>query len=453
MFVSRKVFIIVMILLLMMTLSVSAFQMSDISGHWAERNIQDLVDKGAINGYPDGTFRPNNTISKAEFCSVLSGALGLEEVIGAKTFDDVEGHWAKGRIEALVKKGVIDKNLYGLSYNPEKPITREEIAMMTVNMIGAETDDTILPFSDKEQIGLGYHSYVAKAYANNIIKGYSDGSFVPAGTATRAEAAVMTIRALGVIETMAEEIPETEEANLPEETNEIVIYDPEMIIEFEDANFEASIRAVYGLNDEKIRWKDIAYQKYLGLYGTDIETLIDLKWFNSLRNLDLYRCQINDISPLSGLTNLVYLGLHRNQISDIKPLAELTNLTNLSLGFNQISDISHLSGLTNLRMLLLDENQISDISPLSGLTNLTDLRLSDNQISDLSPLSRLTNLIFLGLQRNQISDISPLSGLTNLKLLWLVENQISDVDINNLKQKLPYTSIDKSDYIIFEGVS
>ena len=72
---------------------------------------------GAINDYPDGSYRPENTITRAEFSSVLRGALGLAEVQG-ETFSDIIGHWGEGRIKALVQAGVIDALLYGVDYGP-----------------------------------------------------------------------------------------------------------------------------------------------------------------------------------------------------------------------------------------------------------------------------------------------------------------------------------------------
>ncbi|MFO7888615.1 MAG: DNRLRE domain-containing protein [Eubacteriales bacterium] len=172
-------------------------ELPDITDHWAEDFIRELVDIGAITGYPDGLYRPENKITRAEFASVLRGALELEEVKG-ETFNDTLGHWGEGRIEALIKEGVIDTDLYEENYSPDDYITREEIAMMTVRMLGVEIKATETPFLDEGAIGDGYNDYVAEAYKKEIITGYPDTTFRPAGTATRAEAAVMVIRALRI---------------------------------------------------------------------------------------------------------------------------------------------------------------------------------------------------------------------------------------------------------------
>ena len=206
MFKNRKSLIIgILLIVLLIPSTAGAAILPDITGHWAEDDIRELVGMGAISGYPDGTYRPQNTITRAELSSVLGGALGLAGVPGT-TFSDTIGHWGEGRIEALVQEGVIDTSLYGQNYNPNGAITREEIAMMTVRMLGNMTGSTDIPFLDKNQIGTGYDIYVAEAYAQGIISGYPDDSFRPKGTATRAEAAVMAIRALRILG-MTEEVP------------------------------------------------------------------------------------------------------------------------------------------------------------------------------------------------------------------------------------------------------
>ncbi len=204
---SKKLAMIVLCLFILCSATVAgAVELSDIDGHWAENDIRELVGIGAITGYLDGTYRPEGTITRAEFSSVLRGALGLEEAAGA-TFPDTAGHWGQGRIEALVQEGVIDTDLYGSYYRPDGSITREEIAMMTVRMLGEMTGATEIPFIDADTVGEGFHPYVAEAYAQEIIFGYLDDTFRPRGTATRAEAAVMAIRALRILGMTGEEAP------------------------------------------------------------------------------------------------------------------------------------------------------------------------------------------------------------------------------------------------------
>ncbi len=193
-------FVVLAVLLAILLFSVSmagTSALSDVTDHWAEGEIRQLVGMGAITGYPDGTYRPGNTITRAEFSSVLWGALGLKEAKGV-SFPDIDGHWGQGRIEMLVREGIIDIEVYKQHYGPDEPITREEIAMMTVRLLGGGTGTTAIPFQDAGEVGPGFFGYVTEAYNQGIITGYPDNTFRPAGTATRAEAAVMAVRALGI---------------------------------------------------------------------------------------------------------------------------------------------------------------------------------------------------------------------------------------------------------------
>lgn len=63
-----------------MAMSVTAFGApTDIQGHWAQNTINKWVDKGDISGYPDGTFRPNNMITRAEFVVLVNNAMGYSK--------------------------------------------------------------------------------------------------------------------------------------------------------------------------------------------------------------------------------------------------------------------------------------------------------------------------------------------------------------------------------------
>ena len=206
----------VVVLLILFTASVAgAAALPDVADHWAEGEIRQLVGIGAITGYPDGTYKPEDTITRAEFSSVMWGALGLHEAEGAM-FPDTDGHWGQGRIEALIQDGIIDTELFEQHYGPDDPITREEIAMMTVRMLDGGTGTTDIPFTDAGEIGTGFREYVAEAYGQGIITGYPDDTFRPSGTATRAEAAVMAIRTLRIADLVDEEVIEEEPEPEPE---------------------------------------------------------------------------------------------------------------------------------------------------------------------------------------------------------------------------------------------
>lgn len=108
----------------------STKSLNDVAGHWALNNINKLVDLGCISGYPDGSFRPDETITRAEFATVLVKAFKLEND-GSSIFTDTAGHWAEEYIAAAAANEVVsgyDADTFG----PDDLITREQMAVMIV---------------------------------------------------------------------------------------------------------------------------------------------------------------------------------------------------------------------------------------------------------------------------------------------------------------------------------
>jgi len=167
--------------------------LKDISGHWAEANISKLVNTGAISGYPDGTFKPDSSITRAEFATVLVKALNLESRSG-KVFNDTTGHWAKDAISTAAGHGIV--NGYDTTtFGPDNLITREQMAVMiskAANLNGGEGKT----FADNNQIADWAKAAVAATSGKNIISGYPDNTFRPKANATRAEAVTVIVKIL-----------------------------------------------------------------------------------------------------------------------------------------------------------------------------------------------------------------------------------------------------------------
>ncbi len=168
--------------------------LTDIGGHWAEGNIKQLVALGAIGGYPDGTFKPDNSITRAEFASILVKAFRLESHSG-EGFADTAGHWAEEAISTAAYHGVVEG--YGDNrFGPDEYITREQMAHMIVKAAKFSPVMEQLSFKDQSSISPWARGSLATAVKNGIIKGYPDNTVRPQGNATRAEAVTVFINAL-----------------------------------------------------------------------------------------------------------------------------------------------------------------------------------------------------------------------------------------------------------------
>ena len=174
-----------------------AIVFTDVSGHWAENDIYTLVSKGAINGYGDGTFRPNARITRAEFATMIVKAFGLEKR-STKTFPDCEKHWAKDDIATAASWDVIRGYDAG-HFRPNELISREQMAAMIHRAALLRASDPELKsvaFRDKINIANWALKDVEAAVTRSLMKGYPDASFQPKGYTTRAEAVTVICNAL-----------------------------------------------------------------------------------------------------------------------------------------------------------------------------------------------------------------------------------------------------------------
>ncbi|ABR49665.1 peptidase M28 [Alkaliphilus metalliredigens QYMF] len=166
----------------------------DIKGHWAESNIERLVELGAISGYSDGSFKPSNNITRAEFATVLVKAFGFESTNG-KIFNDTANHWAKDYIAAAAEHGIVS-GYNDTTFGANDSITREQMTIMIVKATKLEITEGTTSFIDRDQISSWALGAVNTASENNIISGYQDNTYRPKANATRAEAVTVIVKSL-----------------------------------------------------------------------------------------------------------------------------------------------------------------------------------------------------------------------------------------------------------------
>jgi len=199
----------------------------DMGNHWSDVTVGKLIDIGVIDGYEDGTFKPNDKVTRAEFSKMVFTSAKLEKIEG-NSFTDTSNHWAKDYINTLVEIGGIDKTEYGDNYNPNKNITRLEMAKMVVRTWGLEDKakekagvktsfDDDLDIEDKDK------GYIIIASENEIIKGYPDNTFKPDGEATRAEASTIIVNTLEIGDNLQVE-EKTEEETTKERVDKKLKY-------------------------------------------------------------------------------------------------------------------------------------------------------------------------------------------------------------------------------------
>lgn len=185
---------IVLVLITMLSTTVFAANFTDLQkGHWAYEPIMEMANKGILNGYPDGTFLPDKSITRAEFAKILVLALDLETNGKTIEFQDVSSNdWSYKYIQAAAKYlSAYRDDRNNLMYMPDAKAVREDVAVAIVIASGHENDKyslkTLNKFSDKDQISTNLRKYVAIAVENGLMSGHSNGTFEPRGYLTRAQ--------------------------------------------------------------------------------------------------------------------------------------------------------------------------------------------------------------------------------------------------------------------------
>lgn len=164
---------------------------SDVQSHWARREIQELAAKNIIGGYPDGTFKPNKKINRAEFITLVCRMFDLQPENNEADFSDVAADaWYAGYINAIKQAGVVGGYEDG-TFRPDQEITREEAFVILYRIAKNELDITgsNTEFADEEDIAGWAKEAVKSMIEAGVVSGYEDGTIKPKNTITRAETA------------------------------------------------------------------------------------------------------------------------------------------------------------------------------------------------------------------------------------------------------------------------
>lgn len=160
----------------------------DTYGHWAEQNIKKLYADGLVNGKSASRFAPEDTLTGAEFATLLARELKLD----TKPADGEA--WYAGAVKALENAGIADGELG----NADAPISRENICALAVRAFEYDAKSTAketdAAYSDAAEIAADKLSFVKKAAALGLMKGDETNRFRPASAISRAEASAVIER-------------------------------------------------------------------------------------------------------------------------------------------------------------------------------------------------------------------------------------------------------------------
>lgn len=198
---------------------------SDTENHWAKETINKHYQMGMLKGYPDDTFKPDQTMIRSELITLINRYFGLKEESDSNFEDVSEKEWySDDAAKAKYYEYVAD-----LKLNPKETATREDVINMLSIIIDVdeqEVKEKELGFNDLDEVDNETKGNIEKFSQLGYISGYKDGSFKPKGTITRAEIITIFENSLGYIVRIQEDID-----NMPDDVKKVTIINPNIIIE------------------------------------------------------------------------------------------------------------------------------------------------------------------------------------------------------------------------------
>lgn len=179
---------------------------------WAVHSIGKVKHQGIMNGYKDGTFRPEQTITRLEAIVAAIRLMGLEKEALARPKDEklpfrdadiieTKYKWAKGYVALAAERKVIlptEKKLNPGGEAPRAWVTMLLMRSLDLGFLAYERRTIVPPYKDAEDVPKETYGYIDVAIQYNIVSGYPDGTFQPNRSITRAEMSVLLDRTLNL---------------------------------------------------------------------------------------------------------------------------------------------------------------------------------------------------------------------------------------------------------------
>lgn len=210
-----------------------AAEFTDVpASHTFHDAIMDCSAKGIASGYADGSFRPAASVTRAQFCVMLSRAFYPDAVQENSTEANKALGWFVPNTEALAQAGVLKNTLFASKYQDagtmDQPIIRYDMAQLMTNIMAQkgstasekEKSAAAGKIADWSTIHAEYRDAVANVYALGIIGGYSDGTFSGTVTMNRGQGCVVIYRMAQYVGSETPSEPPAEAPKAPEKTPE-----------------------------------------------------------------------------------------------------------------------------------------------------------------------------------------------------------------------------------------
>jgi len=171
-------------------------ELTDIAGHWAENEIKQAAALGLADGYPDQTFRPDQSVTRAEFVVMLVKLLQPKQSGTAHSFADQAsiGAWAEQAAAQALELGWVQGYEDG-TFRPNQSISRAEAAVITARALGiGGNKDASTGFGDDDRIPSWAKASIEALRLKGIVGGRGANQYMPQAGITRAESITLLMR-------------------------------------------------------------------------------------------------------------------------------------------------------------------------------------------------------------------------------------------------------------------
>ena len=180
------------------------FAFTDTSNHWAEQDIQKLSSYGIVTGYQDGSFKPNNNLTRAELVTIINRILNNTTQNTRYVPDINNKNWYYAEIRKGIESGFITGDSDG-NVHPESLITREEaVVMLQRAFVPLDNENMVIKYSDFSDASSWAKESLSTFITRKYISGYNDNTIKPKANITRAEVVKIITRICEVYVTYGE---------------------------------------------------------------------------------------------------------------------------------------------------------------------------------------------------------------------------------------------------------
>ena len=191
---------------LCLTMAVPAFAADktfpDVTGRdWCYTQVMQAAKSGLMNGYADGQFGKNDPITRGQMVQILYNYYGEDSGTNSGFSDVPSSAWYAKAVTWASKNGVVSGYSNG-TFGPNNQLTREQMVTILYNVAGRPATNTsaLAQFNDRGQVAAYAVNGFSWAVSNKVVSGTSNTTLSPRGTATRAQVAVILIRYLENVE-------------------------------------------------------------------------------------------------------------------------------------------------------------------------------------------------------------------------------------------------------------